>query len=320
MTAIAFLGCGQATHMHSRTLARVAPEVRRYYASRSYARAAAFERRFRGAGAFDGYDAAIEDRRIDVVLVATPPASHLELTLAALCAGKHVIVEKPAFLRARDFDDVIRARDAAGRRVFVAENYFYKPVVRRLRRIIGSGELGDIRFLHVNALKQQNVTGWRADADLSGGGALFEGGVHWIDLVANIGLDVRAVRGFRTGDDKPERGMLVVLEYENGAVGTLSYSWQIHSPLKGIRMSRIFGTAGALAFESNGLVLVQTGRRTRLRFPGFRDIAGYAPMFRDFIHAIREDVDPELTVERARRDHEIIEQAYRTAGVVANAE
>lgn len=299
--------------MHSRTLAGVAPGVGRYYASRSPARAHDFDRRFRGAGAFDGYDAAIEDRRIDVVLVATPPASHLELTLAALHAGKHVIVEKPAFLRARDFDDVIRAQDAAGRRVFVAENYFYKPVARRLRNIIGGGELGDIRFLHINALKRQDVSDWRADAELSGGGALFEGGIHWVDLAANIGLDVRAVRGFRAGEAEPERGMLVVLEYVNGAVGTLSYSWEVHSPLKGIRMSRIFGTAGAVAFESNGIVLIQTGRRTRFGFPGFRDIAGYAPMFRDFIRAIREDVDPEVSLTRVRRDHEIVEEAYRTA-------
>jgi predicted dehydrogenase len=299
--------------MHSRTLARVAPDVPRFYASRDVTRADRFSREFRGMGAFDGYEAAINDAWIDVVLIATPPDSHLDLALAALRAGKHVIVEKPPFLRAADFDTVSAAASASGRRVFVAENYFYKPLVTRLREILTTDQLGEIRFLHINALKTQRVQDWRNDAAVAGGGALFEGGIHWIDLVANIGLDVRRVRGFRPGPGQPERSMLVVLEYENGAVGTLAYSWEVHSPLKGLRISRIYGTEGSVAFESNGLFLAQTGRRTRVRFPGLRNIAGYAPMFRDFIAAIRNDAEPAFTLARAKRDLEIIEQAYSTA-------
>ena len=316
MIRLAFLGCGQAARMHSRTLARVAPAVPRYYASRDGARAAACNRELRGGGAFDGYDAAIEDAWIDVVLVATPPASHLDLTLHALRAGKHVIVEKPAFLRSADFGAAAEAEASSGRRVFVAENYFYKPLLRVLREVVGSGELGEVRFVHVNALKEQRAADWRNDAALSGGGALFEGGVHWIDFVANLGLELRSVRGFRPAGGEPERSMLVALEYGNGAVGSLSYSWEIHSPLRGLRMSRIYGTGGAVAFESNGIFLAQTGRRTRVRFPGLRDIAGYGAMFRDFVDAIAADRAPAFTLAHARRDVELIEQAYRTAGTV----
>lgn len=313
---IAFLGCGEATRMHSRTLARVAPDVGRLYASRDGARAREFQRRFRGVGTFDSYDAALADPGVDAVIIATPPSSHLDLTLKALAAGKHAIVEKPAFLRSADFDTVIAAERSSGRRVLVAENYFYKPLTRRLQELITGDGLGEIRFLHINALKRQPTRGWRSDPGLAGGGALFEGGVHWIDLAANIGLAVRRVRGFRPGprdDRRPDASMLVVLEYENGAVGTLSYSWEIHSPLRGVRISRVYGTAGTLAFESNGIFIVATGRRRRLILPGFRGMAGYTPMFRDFLGAIREDRDPELTSRRARRDLEIIEEAYRTA-------
>lgn len=304
--------------MHSKTLARVAPAVERLYASRAGARASDFQRQFRGVGAFASYDAALADASVDVVLIATPPDSHLDLTLRALAAHKHVIVEKPPFLGSTDFEPVMRAERESGRRVFIAENYFYKPLTRRLREILTTDALGEIRFLHVNALKHQRSAGWREDRTLAGGGALFEGGVHWIDLVANIGLEVTGVRGFRPVGADPERSMLVVLEYANGAVGTLSYSWEIHSPLKGIRLSRIYGTAGALAFESNGLFLLVTGRRPRLILPGLRDIAGYASMFRDFIGAIRDARDPEFTTARARRDLEIIEEAYRTARLEAS--
>src|SRR6266550_8627725 len=100
---LALLGCGGIARTHSRTLQSFRSAVHCFYASRDPARAAAMAQRFGGAGSFGSYAAALVDDRINAVLVATPPDSHLELTLAALQHGKNVIVEKPAFLRAADF-------------------------------------------------------------------------------------------------------------------------------------------------------------------------------------------------------------------------
>jgi UDP-N-acetylglucosamine 3-dehydrogenase len=315
--SIVFLGCGNATRMHSRTLARVAPDVRRFYASRDRGRAEDFSRRHGGAGSFGSYREAMEAPHVDVVLIATPPASHHELTMESFRNGKHVIVEKPAFLRAEDVRSAVDAGRDAGRQLLVAENYFYKPALRRLREVLLSGDLGTLLFLHLNALKTQDAGDWRADRDLAGGGALFEGGVHWINFMANLGMGIRSVRGFRSGGDldAPERSMLVVFDYEGGAVGTLSYSWEVHAPLKGIRLSRAYGTTGTVAFESNGLFLLQTGRRRRLHLPGLRDIAGYRAMFRDFVDALRTGRPPAFHASMAARDLELIETAYRTAGM-----
>lgn len=318
--ALVFLGCGAAARMHSRTLAAVAPDVRRFYASRDPARAEAFNREHGGAGAFGSYEEALDAPGIDAAVVVTPPASHLDLTLAAFRNGKHVVVEKPAYLRSADVHAAIAAAGAAGRRLFVAENYFYKPMLRRLRQVLTSGDLGRLLFLHVNALKTQHASDWRGTPELVGGGALFEGGVHWVDLMANLGLEVRSVHGFRPGDGddgRLERSMLVVFEYEGGALGTLSYSWEVHAPLKGVRLSRAYGTAGSVLFESNGIFLAQTGRRKRLHMPGFRDIAGYRAMFVDFVDALRHDRPPAFDARRAARDLELIEEAYRTAGLTA---
>ena len=138
--------------MHSRTLRRVAPDLRRFYASRDVAKAEEYRRAYGGEGAFGSYEAALADARIQVVLVATPPASHLELTLAALAAGKHVILEKPPLLRSSDFDLVAAAAEAAGRRVMVAENYFYKPMAEALRRLLAGGAIGEPLILTVSAL------------------------------------------------------------------------------------------------------------------------------------------------------------------------
>jgi len=251
---------------------------------------------------------------VHAVLVATPPNLHLELVTAALAARKHVIVEKPAFLTSADFDAVARDATQADRQVCVAENYYYKPIARRLRSLVAEGAFGEVRYVIVNALKRQETPDWRGDAAVAGGGALFEGGVHWVNFMANIGLDVTRIEARRPGGTKGlERSMLLVFDYAGGAVGTLAHSWEIRSPLKGVRLSGLFGTAGSATFESNGLGLLVLGKRTRLALPGVRDFLGYGAMFDDFLEAIRRNREPAMTLALARRDVELVELAYRSA-------
>ena len=313
---LAFLGCGRITAQHSRTIARVDGSVDRYFASRDGSRAEAYRARHRGAGAFAGYESALADPRIHAVLVATPPDSHRRLAELAFAAGKHVIVEKPPFLDTAEFDAVAAAATGAGRRLLVAENYHYRPQARAIRDIVASGVLGDVRYVSVHAMKHQATAGWRDDPRKAGGGALFEGGIHWINLLGNLGLTVRDVTGFRPGSGAGvERSMLVVARYAEGAVGTLYHSWEIPSLLKGLRLSRIYGTKGSVSFESNGIfVAVRSPARTRLSFPGLRDIRGFRAMFNDFFAAIRENREAEYGTARARRDLELVEAAYRSAG------
>lgn len=312
---LAFLGCGGATRTHSRTLAHTHPDLRRRYASRDPGRAEEFRREHGGDGAYGSYEDAMEDPEVDIVLVATPPSSHRELTLRALDAGKHVIVEKPAFPRTGDFDAVGRRARERGRRVLVAENYHYKPVLRTLRRLLREGAVGEPLFVRVNAVKRQRTGGWRDDPDHAGGGALMEGGIHWIDFMASLGFAVEEVRGHRPGPGKgPERSAVVVLRYAEGPVGTLHYSWEVPSLLQGLRISRVYGREGTITFESNGVFVLSAGRRWHFTFPGFRDISGYRGMFRDFFAALREGREPEMTLEKARRDVRLVEEAYRDMG------
>lgn len=308
---IAFLGCGFAATIHAKRL-KSHPEVRMYFASRDRAKAEAFSRKYGGAGAFGSYDEAIRDPRVDAVAVLTPPSSHLELTLAALAAGKHAVVEKPPFLRAADFDTVRAAKEAAGRRVMIAENYFYKPLAEALRETIASGALGEVRILTVNALKQQAVKDWRGDVGVSGGGALYEGGIHWVNFFANLGLEVTGVQGFRPGGGDagaPDRSMVVAFTYAGGAVGTLYYSWEMPVLMKGLHLSAVYGTEGVATFESNGIFLSVRGRGRRLR-AGVGDIAGYAGMWRDFVPALLANREPRFDFDRARRDLVLVEAAY----------
>ncbi len=307
--SVLLAGCGMAARMHSRTLRRMGG-VALSFASRDGARAEELCRTFGGRRAFGSYESAMRDDSIDVVLIATPTASHRDLALEALGAGRHVIVEKPAFMSAGDADIVCDAAAASGKLVMVAENYFYKPIASYLRRVIRSGDLGDVRFVTLDATKRQRVAGWRADPVQSGGGALFEGGVHWISLASNIGLNVIGIDAIRTGGSiGRDRSSLVVLRYEGGAVATLMHSWEIAAPLGHLRRSRVQGTAGAVTFESNGLARFTSGRARSVGLDALRDPFGYRTMLNDFLGAVRDAREPGFTLAMARRDLCLLEEA-----------
>jgi predicted dehydrogenase len=316
---IAFLGCGFITRVHSRALGALGGEFVRSYASRDEARAAEFCRRFGGAQSFAGYAAALADPQIDAVVVAVPPVFHLDLATRALEAGKHVLVEKPAFPRTEDFERARAVRDRAGRVVLVGENDHYKPLAVCLRRLVASGAIGDMVFAHFTTIAHRLKTAgdWRNDEAMAGGDAFFEEGIHWLHLASSLGPRITSIHGYRPsaasgGPDRRAKSMLVAFTYDQGAVGALYYSREVPSLLKGLRVSKLFGREGVITFESNGaFVLARRGVLPRVILPGFRDMRGYRAMYRDFARAIATGAAPEMSLERAMDDQRLMDQVYR---------
>lgn len=309
---LAFLGCGFVTRLHSKTLAGF-KNLDLYYASRSAEKSAEYSKKYRGKGSFDSYDSAINSPDIDVILIATPPDTHLSLTEQALRAGKHVIVEKPPYLKSTDFDKVRLLSEETGLQVMVAENYYYKPLLVKLRKILADGLIGDPLFIHINATKKQKTENWRDDPAITGGGALFEGGIHWINFLANMGLTIENIRGFQpTQMSELERSVQVVAEFKEGPIGNLLYSWEVSTIFFGLRISRIFGREGSITFESNGIFLFVRGKKKKLVFPGIKNIAGYRPMFEDFLQALRNGEAPQFNLDLAQRDLQLIEAVYQS--------
>jgi len=317
---IAFLGCGFITRVHSRNLRRFQSEIVCGYASRDKAKAAAFCGEFRGTGSYSDYSDAINDPKIDAVVIAVPPKFHLNLTLQALTAGKHVIVEKPAYPTMGDYQTVREARDRAKRVVLVGENDHYKPLAIKLRQLLADGAIGDMVFGHFSTIvrRLKEADDWRNDESMAGGDAFFEEGIHWLHLAASLGPKITHISGFRPspssdGPDKRVKSMLVSFNYDNGAVGSLYYSREIPSMLKGLRLSKLMGRKGVITFESNGAVMLVRGEGfPRIIFPGFRDIRGYQAMYRDFRESIQSGRAPQMSLERAMEDQRLMDQIYQS--------
>jgi predicted dehydrogenase len=314
--SLAFLGCGFITRVHSRHLRALGGQVRPSYASRNRARAEAFRVRFGGTQSYGDYQAALADPSVDAVVIAVPPKFHLELTLDALAAGKHVLVEKPAFPTLADYQAAQAARDRAGRVVMVGENDHYKPLADCLRRLLARNVVGDMVFAHFTTIadRPKQSDDWRNDETLAGGDAFFEEGIHWLHVAGSLGPVITDIRGFRPclrpdGPDRRIKSMLVAFRYDNGAVGSLYYSREVPSLLRGLRLSKIFGRRGIITFESNGaFVMVRGAGMPKVYLPGFRDIRGYQAMYRDFTAAVRTGRPPEMSLERAMDDQRLMER------------
>ena len=241
---LAFIGCGFITGVHSRHLKALGASVVASYASRERAKAEEYCRRFGGTRSYGDYPAAIADPDVDAVVIAVPPRFHLDLTLQALAAGKHVLVEKPAFLSLKDYETVRDARTTAGRVVMVGENDHYKPLAVTLRRLLAEGVIGEMVFAHFTTLAHRLKTAddWRNDETMAGGDAFFEEGIHWLHLAGSLGPSIVTAHGYRpaisrTGPDRRAKSLMVAFQYDNQAVGSLYYSREVPSLLRGLRLS-----------------------------------------------------------------------------------
>ena len=315
---IAFLGCGFITRVHSRHLRRLRSEIVCSYASRDRDKAEQFRRSFGGQRSYASYEEAIGDPGVDAVVVAVPPRFHLDLTLRALDAGKHVLVEKPAFPRLEDYETVLDAKTRTRKVVLVGENDHYKPLAVCLRDLLKRGVIGEMVFGHFTTLvrKFKSADDWRNDETMAGGDAFFEEGIHWLHLASSLGPRIVRIEGFRPspsvgGTDTRAKSMMVAFEYDNGAVGSLYYSREVPSLLQGLRLSKLLGRGGIITFESNGVfVLVRGEGFPRILLPGFRDIRGYQAMYRDFHRSIREGRSPAMSLETAMDDQRLMDRIY----------
>lgn len=161
-------------------------------------RAVALAQRYPGVEAIAAWPDLMARPEIDLVIACTTHNVLPEIALAAVEAGKHVMVEKPAGRRAAELRPVMEAAARTGRLVRVGFNHRYHAAFRKAREIVDSGVLGDLLYVrgrYGHGGRPGYEREWRAQAEISGGGELIDQGVHLIDLARWFLGDFTGVQG-----------------------------------------------------------------------------------------------------------------------------
>ncbi len=173
------------------------------------------------------HDMLIQMPEIDVVGVITPSGMHAEHALDVINTyRKHVIIEKPTFLRVEHVDQVFDAAARAGRRVYPIFQNRHNPAVQRLKAAILSGELGDLRIVSLRMRwcrlqRYYDLAPWRGTFSHDGG-ALSNQGIHYIDLLRYLGGEidqVSAVLRTQGAEIEVEDSGVATLTFPSGSIG-----------------------------------------------------------------------------------------------------
>jgi len=149
------------------------------------ARAQTLAAAHRGAECSTDWHAVVASPGIDIVIVATSHHMLAPVAAAAVCAGKHVFIEKPGARRACELDAVAEAARRTGALVRIGFSHRYHRAIQKARAIYDSGAAGPLLFIrgrYGHGGRPGYEREWRADPALSGGGELLDQGVHLIDL------------------------------------------------------------------------------------------------------------------------------------------
>ncbi len=136
---------------------------------------------------------------IQAVIIATPHAALAEISLAAVKAGKHILVEKPAARNVNELKPVYEAAQKSGVLVRIGFNHRYHRAFRKAKILVEEGALGDLMFIRARYGHGGRIgydREWRADPVLSGGGELLDQGVHLIDLARWFLGDFTEIDGY----------------------------------------------------------------------------------------------------------------------------
>jgi len=214
---------------------------------------------------FDGADALMDSGAVDAVMVATPHYFHPPLAIAALNKGLHALVEKPAGVYTKQVREMNAVAEKSDKVFGIMFNQRTRPLHQKMRDIVASGELGELRRTHyviTNWFRTQayyDSGGWRATWGGEGGGVLVNQCPHNLDLwqwICGMPKRVRAFCGFgKRHAIEVEDEVTAYVEYENGATGVFITST---GEAPGSYQFDIAGDRGRLSIEDGKLIFRRT--------------------------------------------------------------
>lgn len=248
--------------------------------------------------------------RPDVVFDVVVPEARRDLALAAFAAGAHLLTEKPLADSLANAATILAAAKAAGRIHAVVQNRRYHPAVRRIRRFLESGSLGDITGLHCDFFIGPHFGGFREAMDHV---LLLDMAIHTFDVARYFAG--RTPVGVYCHETNPAgswyrhgAAAVAIFDFADGAVFTYRGSWCA----EGLRTSweskwRIVGTRGTLTWDGLDSIVAEVGtsepeaspvlRKPRqVEVPALSEtdrIGGHLGVISDFVRAVRSGGEPE---------------------------
>lgn len=193
---------------------------------------------------------------IDVIVIATPNALLTEIGIAALRAGKHVLIEKPMGRNLQDARALAAATVESGKCFKVGFNHRYHPALQQAHTMFRDGAIGaliNLRAVYGHGGRAGYENEWRGNAQLAGGGELTDQGVHLADLLcwfAGVPHEAFAYLQTAVWPIAPmEDNALCSFRYANGVLASFHTSW---TQWKNKFSFEIFGTDGALLINGLG--------------------------------------------------------------------
>ena len=193
---VAIIGCGLIGNKRAKALANCKLVV---CSDLQIERAQALAKQFNGCQVFKNWQDAIVLPEVEIVIVATDHVSLPKITLAAVEAKKHVLVEKPAARRSGELDHAKKIANKINVLVHVGFNHRYHRALIKAKALVDAGDLGELMFIRARYGHGGRIgydKEWRAKPELSGGGELIDQGMHLIDLSRWFLGDFCDVQGF----------------------------------------------------------------------------------------------------------------------------
>jgi len=286
-------------------------------ASRDPARAEAFGEEWGIPTRYGSYDALLADERIDAVYNPLPNSLHLEWTLRAAEAGKHILCEKPLGLNEAECREMAAAARANGVKLLEAFMYRFHPRTERVLEMVGEGRVGDLRTIRsaftFRLTRPDNI---RLDPEL-GGGALMDVGCYCVNVSRTmVGAEPAEVQAravwTETGVDGQLAGML---RFENDVLATFDCALTMERS----EFYEVAGTDGVLRVPAAYLpgtkdvaILEHRGRGEVVehRSPGADE---YLLMVEHFADCVLDDRPLRYSAEEAALNMRVIEALYRSA-------
>jgi predicted dehydrogenase len=302
------IGCGDIARKRVAPALRDSPVCELIAVSRARSELAeSFAHEFGARRWYPEWQDMLMDYEIDAIYIATPVHLHAEQTIAAAERGKHVLCEKPMALSVADCDRMISACRVNDVKFGIAYYRHFYPVVRRVKELLDSGELGVPVVVQINAFEWFDPSvadprAWLIDKRLSGGGPMFDFGCHRIEVLLDIFGDVRDVKAtlantfFRSRE--VEDTAIAVFQFARGTCGILTVTHAAREPQDTFDL---YCSQGSIHIPvlNEGTMRISTPDGERIeKHPNAHNI--HQPLIDDFATAVLSNRDPLVTGEIGR--------------------